>query len=79
MSHNDQEEINIVGKVIAITERAVLLDITAVEGEAEEHEGVWIPKSQIQLGSDDYEDSEVGEEVEYLIPEWLADEKDLLG
>ena len=43
------------------------------------HDGIreaWIPKSQIE--DHDQADTEIGETVELLLPEWLAKEKGLI-
>ena len=58
-------------EVKAVTDLALLIDFGA-----DEH--TWIPKRQIIDGSNFGDDSEVGDEGELIIPEWLAIEKELV-
>jgi DNA-directed RNA polymerase subunit E'/Rpb7 len=39
-----------------------------------DNEDVWLPKSQIEYD----ENAEVDDDIEVIIPEWLADEKGLI-
>ena len=56
-------------EVLAITILAVLID--------HENTKAWIPRSQM-LDSDRFEEFEVGDNFDLLIPEWLAIEKELI-
>lgn len=53
------------GQLKAETDLAILVDVN--------DEKVWLPKSKIE-----YDDFDIGEEIEIEIPEWLADEKGLI-
>lgn len=55
--------------------RAILVDIQWIDGRSYDGEPVWFPKSKVDY---DPEDAEPGEEIEAEVPEWLADENDLL-
>jgi predicted RNA-binding protein (virulence factor B family) len=61
------DEVEIFGEVKAVTDLAILLD----DGDHE----VWLPLSQIESETDDYEK---GDEIIVFIPEWLAEEKELI-
>lgn len=52
-----------------ITDKAILCDIDGMS--------VWIPKSQLESGSELDEDSEIGDEGNITIKRWLAEEKGL--
>lgn len=54
----------------AVTDLAFLMEI-----DGDDH---WIPKSQILDGGNFDDDSELGDQGELLIPEWLAIEKGLV-
>lgn len=62
--------ISLHGVVKRVTDKAIQFDLD----EAEEY--VWIPKSQIS--EPDPEDISEGDEIDFIIPEWLAQEKDLI-
>jgi predicted RNA-binding protein (virulence factor B family) len=61
------DNVEIFGEVKAVTDMAILLD----DGDVE----VWLPLSQIESETDDYEK---GDEITVFIPEWLAEEKELI-
>lgn len=63
MSRSD--EVTVSGVLVRQTDAAILVNVEDVE--------VWLPKSQI-----DYtEDAFPGEEIDIVLPEWLANEKEL--
>lgn len=63
------EDVYLGGKVVASTDRGVLVDI---EGHGEE----WLPKSCIDAGLDtDLNALVKGEELSFSIPNWIALER----
>ena len=63
------EKIEIAVEIHYITDRAYLVSDTGDEDDA-----VWIPKSQVEPMTP----PEIGEEVIFEIPEWLAEDKGLI-
>jgi len=63
--HDDGIEID--GTVLAVTDKAILLDISG-------HGQEWIPISQIMDGDDS---PAKGEEIELTITTWIAEQKGL--
>ncbi len=58
------------GTLVHQTPKAVLVN----NGE----EDMWIPKSQVLDKDLDWDAYEKGDEIEFIIPEWLAEEKGLI-
>jgi hypothetical protein len=64
-----REPLEYKGKVIKVSGGGILI---GVDGEE-----IWFPRSQLQDGGDLHKDSDEGDEGSFLIPEWLAIEKEL--
>lgn len=64
MGNNDMSEFT--GVVVVATKKAYLIDIDGDE--------VWLPDSMIDF----IDEPEVGEEVSFEIPTWLAEDKALI-
>jgi len=64
--NQEDEPLEFTGIVKAITEKAILIDMGELD--------IWIPKSQM---TSPYE-PEVKEELDFEIPAWLAEAKDLI-
>lgn len=72
MSGNKFDKIKVPGAtVVKVTEKALLVEVDGDEA--------WVPKSQIQKGSEITEDSEIGTEGVLVLPRWLAEEKEFSG
>lgn len=69
-------QILITGHVQQTTDADVCVQVHSVDGEDDDLGDTWFPKSQIE-GSDP-DGMEIGDDVEFYIPEGLADEKELI-
>jgi len=68
VSYEDDEGVEIEGEVLAVTDKAILLNL---ENGGQE----WIPKSQI-LDGEEFPDK--GDHIELTITTWIAEQKGLI-
>lgn len=68
---NNDDMIPFYGTFLHETDKAILV---LPEGENDEALAVWLPKSKIDWDGDDYKR---GQDIEVLLPRWLAEAKDL--
>jgi hypothetical protein len=68
MSTHEDFDLGVV-EVKQVTAKALLVKV--------DDSDVWIPKSQILDCDKDVDDVEIGDVVEIIIPQWLAEEKGL--
>ena len=67
------------GRASTVTEKAVFVKVDTVDGddfEMPSSKDICFPKSQ--MTEIDTDDITWGDDIEFAIPEWLADEKDLI-
>jgi len=62
------------GKIVAMTDDAVLIDFSEIDGTSCSDEPEWIPRSQIVTGPE----YRKGEEGEFEIMQWLLEKRGLL-
>ena len=72
MSADRIESVSISDIVVAVTEKAILLE--KLSGQAEQR---WIAKSLILDSVTDLDDIQVGDEITIAIPRWLAERSGL--
>ena len=70
-NHWNNETETYLGKYIRDTDAALLF----LPEDFEEGEEVWLPKSRIEYEDDDYER---GDLIEVEIPNWLAEDKEII-
>lgn len=78
----DQPRYYIMGQMIAVTNKAIYLDVLEAEDESgrvkkfePEQKKTWVPLSQIADLERDIFHNAIGDEVRMTIPEWLAKDK----
>lgn len=70
----NNEMIPFSGTFLHETDKAILM---LPEGEDDEDMAVWLPKSKIDYDDDDY-DYKKGQDIEVMVPRWLAETKNLI-
>jgi hypothetical protein len=79
MSFNDEPEVVEIDHWVFVrkTTKAILIR-EPEDGTGKRVREEWIPKSQLEDGSDYVDDKQEGDNLIIVIPEWLAFEKEML-
>lgn len=75
-------DVYIHGEVKAVTAHAILLKVDSIDwrgAKMEDGPEVWIPKSQIKECTYEVDALDRNDVIDFVIPNWLATEKDLIA